>query len=126
MATPEILFTGRSKGRKTEERVTTMEIQTMTFDLRGMTERQAYHYAESLRLGISEFDGLVRHARTRRSVAGEWIVFCSWKDAASVAEFRHSELYARFALSPNVVGLRDHVESVNVGTGAEEEMALAA
>jgi hypothetical protein len=103
-----------------------MEIQTMTFELRGMTDRQSYHYAESLRLGISEFDGLVRHARTRRSVSGEWIVFCTWKDGASVAEFRRSELYARFALSPNVVGLHDHLESVHVGATAEDEMALAA
>ncbi len=89
-----------------------MEIQTMTFSLRGMTDRQAYHYVESLRLGISEFDGLVRYARTRRSVAGEWVVFFAWKDEQSIREFRHSELYARLALSPNVVDFRDHVESV--------------
>ena len=102
-----------------------MEIQTMTFELRGTTDRQAYHYVESLRLGMSEFDGLVRHARTRRSVSGEYVIFCTWKDAASAAEFRRSELYARFALSPNVVGLHDHLESVHVGE-AEEELALAA
>lgn len=89
-----------------------MEIQTMTFSLRGMTDRQAYHYVESLRLGISEFDGLVRYARTRRSVAGEWVVFFAWKDEQSIREFRHSELYAKLALSPNVVDFRDHVESV--------------
>jgi len=103
-----------------------MEIQTMTFDLRGMTDRQAYHYAESLRLGISEFDGLVRHARTRRSVAGEWIIFCTWKDERSITDFRHSELYARFALSPNVVNLRDYVESVFEATVTEDMIALAA
>ena len=102
-----------------------MEIQTMTFDLRGMTDRQAYHYVESLRLGISEFDGLVRYARTRRSVSGEWIVFCAWQDERSVRDFRHSELYARLALSPNVVNLHDHVESVHQET-AEEELAAAA
>jgi len=33
---------------------------------------------------------------------------------------------ARFALSPNVVGLHDHLESVHVGEAAEDEMALAA
>lgn len=101
-----------------------MEIQTMTFELRGTTDRQAYHYVESLRLGISELDGLVRHARTRRSTAGEWVLFCTWRDSASAANFRRSELYARFALSPNVVGLHDHLESV--WARAEEEMALAA
>lgn len=101
-----------------------MEIQTLTFDLRGMTERQAFHYVESFRLGMSEFDGLVRYARSSRAVNGEYVVFCTWKDARSVAEFRHSELYARLALSPNVVGLHDHVESVY--DTAEEDMALAA
>ncbi|MEO8539666.1 MAG: hypothetical protein ABI577_07990 [bacterium] len=102
-----------------------METQTMTFDLRGMTDRQAYHYVESLRLGMSEFDGLVRYARTRRSIAGEWIIFCSWTNERAVQEFRHSELYARFALSPNVVQLRDDVESV-LPELADEEFALAA
>lgn len=101
-----------------------MEIQTMTFSLRGMTDRQAFHYVESLRLGISEFDGLVRHARTRRSVCGEWVVFFAWKDERSIREFRHSELYARLALSPNVLEFRDHVESV-VET-VSEELRLAA
>lgn len=101
-----------------------MEIQTLTFDVRGMTERQAYHYVESFRLGMSEFDGLVRHARSRRSINGEYIIFCTWEDARSVAEFRHSELYARFALSPNVVGLHDHVESVY--TTVDDELAIAA
>ena len=102
-----------------------MEFHSMTFDLRGMTDRQAYHYVESFRLGISEFDGLIRHARTRRSIAGEWVVFCTWKDERWVNEFRHSELYARFALSPSVVGLRDHLETV-VPANAEEDMPLAA
>jgi hypothetical protein len=102
-----------------------MEIQTMTFDLRGMTERQAFIYAESLRLGISEFDGLVRYARARRSIAGEYVIFCAWKDERSVTAFRHSELYARLALSPNVLNLRDHVETV-LETVTEDMVALAA
>ena len=89
-----------------------MGIQTMTFSLRGMTDRQAYHYVESLRLGISEFDGLVRYARTRRSIAGDWVVFFAWKDQRAIQEFRRSELYAKLALSPNVIDFRDHVESV--------------
>ncbi len=101
-----------------------MEIQTMTFGLRGMTERQAYHYVESLRLGISEYDGLVRYARSQRSTRGEWVIFCGWKDSQFAADFRRSELYARFALSPNVVGLCDHLESVYAP--AEDEMRLAA
>ena len=103
-----------------------MEIQTMTFDLRGMTPRQEYHYAESLRLGISEFDGLVRYARSRRTAEGSWVIFCSWKDEKSVADFRHSELYARFALSTNVINLRDHIESVFEATLTEDMIALAA
>lgn len=103
-----------------------MELQTLTFSLRGTTDRQAYHYVESLRLGMSEFDGLVQYARTRRSIAGEWIIFCTWKDEAAIAAFRHSELYARFALSPNVVELRDDAESVFEATVTEDMIALAA
>jgi hypothetical protein len=98
----------------------------MTFDLRGMTERQAYHYAESLRLGISEYDGLVRYARSRRNTDGSYVVFCAWKDANAVANFRHGELYARLALSPNVVNLRDSVETVFVDRVSEDMIALAA
>lgn len=88
-----------------------MEVQTLTFCTRGMTDRQAFHYVESLRLGISEFDGLVRYARTRRAVAGHWAVFFGWKDRAAVIAFRHSELYARLALSPSVTQFQDHLES---------------
>lgn len=98
----------------------------MTFDLRGMTDRQAYHYAESLRLGISEFDGLVRYARSRRTGEGAYVIFCTWKDAKSVADFRRSELYARFALSPNVINLHDHIESVFEAAVTEDMIALAA
>ena len=103
-----------------------MEIQTLTFDIRGMTARQAYFYAESLRLGISEFDGLVRHAKARRSVSGEYVIFCSWENERAVTEFRHSELYARFALSPNVVNLRDNLESAFESRVTEDMIALAA
>lgn len=102
-----------------------MEIQTLTFGLRGMTDTQAYHYAESLRLGMSEFDGLVRHARSRRSVAGEWIISCGWTDERSVIDFRRSELYAKLALSPNVLNLRDRIEA-GVPISVEGDMALAA
>lgn len=101
-----------------------MEIQTLTFAIRGMTERQAFHYVESLRLGMSEFDGLVRHARSRRSMDARHVVFCAWKDGRSVAAFRQSELYARFALSPNVVGLHDHLESVY--DAVDDEASVAA
>lgn len=103
-----------------------MEMQTLTFDVRGMTERQAYHYVESFRLGMSEFDGLAQHARARRSVSGEWVIFCAWKDARAVGEFRHSETYARFALSPNVVGLHDHLETVLPAASDEEQVLSTA
>lgn len=100
-----------------------MEIQTMTFGLRGMTDRQAYTYVESLRLGMSEFDGLEQHARSHRSGTGDWVVSCTWKDNRAVRGFRHSALYARFALSPNVVDLHDRQESV---CGGKWEEALEA
>jgi len=106
-----------------------METQTMTFSLRGMTERQAYFYAESLRLGISEFDGIVRRARMQRSVAGEYVLFCTWKDVRSVERFRHSEVYARFALSTNVTDLCDTTETIGQfarPTVTEDMIALAA
>ena len=106
-----------------------METQTITFSLRGMTERQAYFYAESFRLGISEFDGLVRHARSQRAVTGEYVMFCTWKDARSVEAFRHSEVFAKFALSPNVIDLCDTTETVGQlarPTVTEDMIALAA
>jgi len=103
-----------------------MEIQTMSFSVRGMTDRQAFHYVESLRLGISEYDGLVRHARARRAVAGEWIVFFAWRDEYSLRAFRRSELYAKLALSPNVTDFSDTIETVVEASVTEDMIALAA
>jgi hypothetical protein len=77
-----------------------------------MTDRQAYHYVESLRLGLSEFDGLKGFGRSRRSIQGEWSVFCSWESAEAVTAFRRSALYAKLAMSPSVENLRDGVERV--------------
>ncbi|MGE0598310.1 MAG: hypothetical protein AB7J35_00610 [Dehalococcoidia bacterium] len=100
-----------------------MERETFTFGLRGMTERQAYHYVESLRLGLSEFDGLVAHGRSSRTKTG-WSLTFGWLDARYVSAFRHSAFYARLALSPNVVDFRDIAESVE--TDVTSELAVAA
>ncbi|MFN8616169.1 MAG: hypothetical protein U0837_03660 [Dehalococcoidia bacterium] len=48
----------------------------------------------------------------------------AWQDERSIQEFRHSELYAKLALSPNVLEFRDHVESVV--EMASEDLRLAA
>ncbi|MGE3075510.1 MAG: hypothetical protein AB7N24_17480 [Dehalococcoidia bacterium] len=98
-----------------------MERQTFTFGLRGMTERQAYHYVESLRLGLSEFDGIVEYGRSSKTQSG-WSLTFGWVGARYVSAFRHSSFYARLALSPNVVGFKDELRTV----GASEAHAIAA
>lgn len=90
-----------------------MHIQTITFEVTGMTERQAYLYVESLRLGMAEFDGLIAHARVRIPSSGRYVIFSTWESAAALRAFRHSETYARFVLSPQVVNLKDRDERVD-------------
>ncbi len=103
-----------------------MQIQTITFDVTGMTERQAYLYVESLRLGMAEFDGLIAHARVRIPSSGRYVIFSTWESAAALRAFRHSEIYARFVLSPQVVNLRDRDEHVAETAGVAAGPAVAA
>lgn len=89
-----------------------MNIQTITFDVTGMTEQQAHWYVESLRLGFAEFDGLAADARVRIPSSGRHVIFCTWESRQALRAFRHSDTYARFVLSPHVVNLRDHDEAI--------------
>ncbi len=100
-----------------------MKRQTFTFTLRGMTERQEFHYVESLRLGLSEFDGLAAHGRSARAQSG-WALSFGWVDERYVDAFRRSSFYARLALSPNVVRFKDTVETTEAGVA--KELATAA
>lgn len=102
-----------------------MKIQTITFDVTGMTERQAYCYVESLRLGMAEFDGLIAHARVRIPSNGRYIMFSTWESAAALRAFRHSETYARFVLSPHVADLRDRDEDVEDSSDMASSFATA-
>ena len=88
-----------------------------------MTDRQAYHYVESLRLGLSEFDGLTAYGRSSRTRDG-WNLSCGWANERYVEAFRRSSFYARVALSPNVVDFRDVAESVE--TDVRPVLAIAA
>jgi hypothetical protein len=88
-----------------------MNIQTITFDVTGMSEKQADWYVESLRLGFGEFDGLAAHARVRIPSTGRYAILCTWESRQALRAFRHSETYARFVLSPHVVNLRDRDET---------------
>jgi quinol monooxygenase YgiN len=106
-----------------------MKIQTITFDVTGMTERQAYFYVESLRLGMAEFEGLVAHARVRIPSSGRYVIFSTWESKAALRAFRHSETYARFVLSPHVINLRDRDEDIedanDVASAAARSLAAA-
>ncbi len=89
-----------------------MIIETLAFDVSGMTDRQAYCFVESFRLGIAEFPGVVAHARIRLPGSNRYVIIGTWDSAAALAEFRHSDLYARFLLSPNIEAISDHQEAV--------------
>ena len=101
-----------------------MNIQTITFDVTGMSEQQAHWYVESLRLGFGEFDGLAAHARVRIPSSGRYVIFCTWESRQALRAFRHSETYARFVLSPHVVNLRDRDEIAE--SVADEARTVAA
>lgn len=90
-----------------------MIIETLAFDVTGMTERQAYHFVESFRLGIAEYPGLVNHARLRMPNSNRYVIVATWDSEAALAGFRHSDLYARFLLSPHVETIGDRQEGVD-------------
>ncbi len=89
-----------------------MIIETLAFDVTGMTERQAYCFVESFRLGIAEFPGLEAHARMRLPNSNRYVIIATWESAEALSAFRHSDLYARFLLSPNVETIGDREEDV--------------
>lgn len=103
-----------------------MHIQTITFDVTGMTDQQAHYYVESLRLGISEFDGLAAHARVRIPSSGRYAIFCTWESRQALRAFRHSDTYARFVLSPNVAHLRDRDEAIEEDAAGTTKVRAAA
>lgn len=90
-----------------------MIIETLAFDVSGMTERQAYCFVESFRLGIAEYPGLVAHARMRLPNSSRYVIIATWESAEALADFRHSDLYARFLLSPKVETIADREETVD-------------
>ncbi|HMO95752.1 MAG TPA: antibiotic biosynthesis monooxygenase [Tepidiformaceae bacterium] len=89
-----------------------MIIETLTFDVSGMTERQAYFFAESFRLGIAEFPGVIAHARMRMPNSNRYVVVSTWDSPVSLERFRRSDLYARFLLSPSVHPISDHQDDI--------------
>jgi hypothetical protein len=103
-----------------------MHIQTITFDVTGMSETQAHWYVESLRLGFGEFDGLAAYARVRIPSSGRYVIFCTWESRKALRAFRHSETYARFVLSPHVVNLRDRDEIAEAVVDEPQTIGAAA
>lgn len=101
-----------------------MNIQTITFDMTGMSDEQANWYVESLRLGFGEFEGLAAHACVRIPSSGRYVIFCTWESRQALRAFRHSETYSRFVLSQHVTNLRDRDEAVE--KDAEDSSALRA
>lgn len=100
-----------------------MIIETLAFDVSGMTERQAYCFVESFRLGIAEYPGLEAHARMRMPNSNRYVIVATWESEEALNAFRHSDLYARFLLSPHVETIGDREEPVDQG---EQPLALAA
>jgi quinol monooxygenase YgiN len=88
-----------------------MIIETLAFDVSGMTERQGYCFVESFRLGLAEFPGVLAHARMRMPNSNRYVLMSTWDSRESLSAFRHSDLYARFLLSPNVESISDHEET---------------
>ena len=61
-----------------------MIIETLAFDVTGMTERQAYCFVESFRLGIAEYPGLVAHARMRLPNSNRYVIVGTWESAEAL------------------------------------------
>lgn len=96
-----------------------MLIETLAFDVSGMTDRQGYCFVESFRLGIAEFPGVAAHARLRIPGTNRYVMVVTWDTEGDLAAFRHSDLYARFLLSPNVQTINDHDELVDASSPVE-------
>jgi heme-degrading monooxygenase HmoA len=100
-----------------------MLIETLAFDVNGMTERQAYNYVESFRLALAEYPGVAAHARMRVPNSNRYVIVGTWESEEALIAFRHSEVYARFIMSPNVETISDHEDAVEQ---QPERMLLAA
>ncbi len=100
-----------------------MELQTLTFTMRGMTDRQAYIFVESLRLGISEFDGIACHGRATRLGQSTWAVTTGWESTGYLSAFRRSALYAKLVLSPNITQFGESVERAETAVAQHELVA---
>ena len=78
-----------------------MEIQVLTFRVDEVPANRVALYIESVELAIGEFSGLLSSHWVHRQ-GGEVVGVVAWESEADCERFRHSELYARLMLDPNV------------------------
>lgn len=79
-----------------------MKVQVLTFRAVGLSADAIERRSALIELALGEFPGFVSGntmADPRHGVFGEVAI---WADDESLARFRHSELYARLMLAPDV------------------------
>ena len=101
-----------------------MQIQVIAYRVENTSGTQYQRYGQAFELALRDTPGFVTTACFEGrpdDVHGGVVV---WEDAQALAAFRHSELYARLAMSPFVEDFQDRDMAVLPQT--DFEMLLAA
>ena len=101
-----------------------MQIQVITFRLERMSPAQFDRYGQSFELAVRDTPGFVTTVCLEGQVENARGGVIVWEDAPAMAAFRHSELYARLAMSPFVEDFQD--KDMSVVPQTDFELMLAA
>jgi hypothetical protein len=101
-----------------------MQVQVLMNETTITDERVARETASRFGLALGEFEGFVE---TSWDVlpGGVLLGVVSWRDTQSLERFRHSELYARFRLSPTSLSVFDRSFPLSSRRGARVAVRAA-
>lgn len=81
-----------------------MHVQMLSFRLTRGGESASARFTSAMELAVGDYPGLV----DAHWVAGHTpVAIHVWEDAAALARFRHSELYAKLVLCPRVEAVEE-------------------
>lgn len=103
-----------------------MQIQTIAFELSDMTYDEACNFVHLIELAAGELPGLAAQTHVRIPGTSRFIALFTWEQRIDVTRFRHSEIYARFAMSHHLDSLEDHDEEVTCPRAGADAALLAA
>ena len=101
-----------------------MKVQILAFRADALDPATMQRRTNLLELAVSEFPGLVTGAYVTYPADHVFGGITVWEDGEALARFRHSELYAKLVLSPDVDETAD--QEVPFEDALAEQLAAAA